>query len=59
MEREGVIDKLEELQMHKNHLVYERTVKMLETYFQDDAEMDLMDVINNSGAPDEKNTFNF
>jgi len=32
-EQSGLIDKLEELQMHKNHLVYERTVSLLETYF--------------------------
>ncbi len=34
----GGVDKLEELQLHKNHAVYERAVRMLEEYFNVEAE---------------------
>lgn len=33
IEEEDGIDKLEELQMHENQEIYERAVKLLETYF--------------------------
>ena len=33
LEAEGGCDKLEPLQMHPNHTIYERALKILETYF--------------------------
>lgn len=33
MELEGVLDNLEEVQMHKNHLVFEKAASILTTYF--------------------------
>ena len=41
LEVEGGIDKLEELQMHPNHQIYERALGILEKYFQEDEELDI------------------
>lgn len=37
-EQEGGLDKLEPLQMHPNHQIYERALKILEEYFQQEDE---------------------
>jgi hypothetical protein len=43
MENEGVLDNLEEVQMHKNHLVFEKAASILQTFFvpegQDDDDL--------------------
>ena len=46
----GGVDKIEALQTHKNHEVYERALRLLETYYSTDSgEADsLMGVIDNS-----------
>jgi len=47
MEVEGVIDHLEEAQMHKNHLVFEKASTLLNKYFvpENDGDADLLNVI--------------
>ncbi len=46
LEAEGGCDKLEPLQMHPNHTIYERALKILETYFQEDSEGLMLDIHN-------------
>lgn len=58
----GGLDSLEELQMHKNHQIYDRSLQILETYFNEEqAGVDeIMHMINNNGSGNEaKNTYNF
>jgi len=38
LERVGGVDRIEALQSHKNHAVYERAVHLLETYFNDEGD---------------------
>ena len=47
MEIDGVIDHLEEAQMHKNHLVFEKAASILNTYFvpETEGDADLLNVI--------------
>lgn len=40
LDREGVLDHLEELQQHPNHQIYERSMKILEEFFQADNDED-------------------
>lgn len=55
----GGVDKLEELQMHKNHQIYEKAVSLLESYYSTEAEGtdNLMDVITQSQSSGQ--TFQF
>ena len=46
----GGVDKIENLQMHHNHNVYEKAVKLLETFYSCEAEgADLMQMIQQPG----------
>ena len=51
MEIEGVIDHLEEAQMHKNHLVFEKANHILNSYFvpENEGDADLLNVIQGNG----------
>ena len=44
----GGVDNLEELQLHKNHEVYDRAVRMLETYYNLEVENqnDIMQILS-------------
>lgn len=53
----GGLELIEPLQMHANHQIYERSLKILENYFQD-TEENMLDV-NLSGGTSTPNTFNF
>ena len=48
VEQSGMIDKIEQLQVHKNHLVYEKTLAFLESYFNTDEENDIVGLIQDS-----------
>ena len=49
LEQEGCLDDLEELQQHPNHNIYEAALKIIDTYFQDEAGDDpLMQALNNA-----------
>ena len=57
LENEGGLDLLEGLQMHSNHQSYQRAVKILESYFQEeDGGLDLSSVPT---QPTGQNQFNF
>ena len=45
----GGVDKLEQLQMHKNHSIYDRAMHILETFFSEDTNEvdDIMNLISN------------
>lgn len=38
MEQDGLLDELEQLQQHPNHNIYNMALKIIEKYFQDEAE---------------------
>lgn len=40
----GIVDKLEELQMHPNQKVYDKAVEVLEKYFATDDQLDIMNI---------------
>lgn len=40
MEMDGSIDDLEELQQHPNHNIYNQALKIIDTYFNEDAQND-------------------
>ena len=45
----GGLDKLENLQMHKNHEIYDKAIKLLEEYFNTEGEdEDLFGIIKES-----------
>ena len=51
VERSGLLDKLEQLQFSKNQKVYEKSMAMLEEYFNvEDDEADIMDMLNNGNT---------
>jgi importin subunit alpha-1 len=43
LESEGGVDLIEPLQMHPNHQIYERALKILENYFQEENEGLMLD----------------
>jgi importin subunit alpha-6/7 len=43
LENEGGIDLIEQLQMHPNHQIYQRALKILDAYFQDENDNLVMD----------------
>ena len=49
LELVGGIDKLEKLKKHKNHEIYDKTIKLLEEYFNTEGEdEDLFGIIKDS-----------
>lgn len=59
-EQEGGIDRLESLQVHPNIQIYERVIKMLETYFQEENDaLMLENAVSGVGPADDGTTFNF
>jgi importin subunit alpha-1 len=49
LELVGGLDKLENLQMHKNHEIYDKAIKLLEEYFNTEGEdEDLFGIIKES-----------
>ena len=46
LENEGGLELIEQLQMHPNHQIYDRALKILENYFQEED-----DYLNLSAAP--------
>jgi Atypical Arm repeat len=56
-EQEGGIDKLEALQMHPNHQIYDRVIKLIESYFSEENEE--LDINNATAETDDGNTFKF
>ena len=44
LEQEGGLDKLEPLQMHPNHQIYERALKILEDYFTEENDGLMLDI---------------
>ena len=48
MEQEGGLDKLEPLQMHPNHQIYERALKILEQYFTEENDGLMLDIGSSS-----------
>ncbi len=57
-EQEGGLDKLEELQYHANHQIYDRVIKILELYFQEENQQFMIDE-NTLGGGQEGATFHF
>jgi len=54
----GGLEEIEQLQMHPNHQIYERSLNILETYYQDQQE-EMYDVGNTAAATTPGNVFNF
>lgn len=49
-EQEGGLDKLEELQYHANHQIYDRVIKILEVYFQEENQQFMIEESTLGGA---------
>lgn len=45
VEQCGLIEKLEQLQFSKNQMIYEKTISLLDTYFTQDEDADLMSLV--------------
>ena len=43
LENEGGLELIEQLQLHPNHQIYNRSLKLLEAYFQEEADNLLLD----------------
>lgn len=49
-EANGLLDELEALQYHKNHNIYKSAAQIIEDYFGDDEEDNVIQVIDNAAA---------
>lgn len=51
LEKCGGLDLIEPLQMHANHQIYERALRILEQYFQEEEELNFGGGANQTATP--------
>jgi len=54
-ETNGILDCLEDLQYHKNHTIYDQAVKIIEQFFGDSDEDDVIGMIDAVNSSQDKN----